>query len=50
MVANNIAVVPFFHPDLERLRNNKLGVQFHQTKTNFLVFSAEDDVWVNEMK
>lgn len=42
-----IDAVPFAHKDLDRWRENFYGVQYHHEPTNFLVFGAVDDVWIN---
>lgn len=38
---------PVPHDDLERWRNNFVGVRFLHAPTNFLVFGAIDDLWQN---
>jgi len=35
------------HPNLRRWRSNAVGVQFLHPTTNFLVFGAPDDLWVD---
>lgn len=47
MTANGIKAVPFTHPDMDDWRNNFKGVQFLHKPTNFLVFGAVDDLWLN---
>ncbi len=42
-----IDAIPFTHPDLEQWRHNFTGVRALHAKTNFLVFGAVDDVWVD---
>ena len=44
----HIDALPFDHPDLDRWRNNFVGQQFLHTPTNFLVFGAVDDLWINK--
>ena len=39
---------PFKHPDLDRWRDNRNGVQTLHKETGFLVFGAIDDVWIND--
>lgn len=46
MEENNIDAIPFEHPDMDKWRENFVGVQVHHMPTNFLVFGAVDDVWV----
>ena len=47
MVDNKVDAVPFPHENLNDWRHNFTGVQYTHTPTNFLVFGAVDDVWVN---
>lgn len=42
-----IDAVPYKSEKLKEWRNNFVGVQFHHKPTDFLVFGAVDDVWVN---
>lgn len=42
-----IDAVPFLHQDLDKWRENFVGVQFLHEKTNFLITGAVDDVWIN---
>lgn len=42
-----INAVPYEHPDLEQWRNNFVGIQYVHKPTNFLVYGAIDDVWVD---
>lgn len=42
-----IDAVPYEHPDLEQWRNNFVGIQYVHKLTNFLVYGAIDDVWVD---
>ena len=43
-----IEAVPFQHEKMDEWRNNFKGVQYHYDLTNFLVFGAVDDIWVNK--
>ncbi len=43
-----IDAVPFQHEEMDNWRNNFKGVQYHHDLTNFLVFGAIDDIWVNK--
>lgn len=45
-----IDVVPFAHEHINRWRHNFTGVQHHHAPTDFLVYGAVDDVWVNPKK
>lgn len=47
MEKNNIDAIPFAHENLNKWRHNFTGVQFEHTSTDFLVFGAVDDVWIN---
>src|SRR3989338_6175491 len=47
MRSHNIDLVPFDHPELETWRINMKGVQFYHEATNFLVYGAVDDIWVD---
>ena len=43
-----ISAVPFQHPDLEKWRHNFTGIRFIHQPTNFLVFGAVDDIWIDD--
>ena len=45
-----IDAIPFDHPDIDKWRNNFTGQQYLDPATNFLVFGAVDDVWINAKK
>jgi CRISPR/Cas system-associated exonuclease Cas4 (RecB family) len=45
-----IDAVPFEHPDMDKWRNTLTGVQARHEPTNFLVFGAIDDIWINPKK
>lgn len=42
-----IEAVPYQTPDIHKWRQNFTGVRHHHEPTDFLVFGAVDDVWVN---
>lgn len=42
-----IDAVPFEHEKMDEWRHNFTGVQCHHKPTNFLVFGAVDDIWIN---
>jgi len=44
----DIDAIPFSHPDIDKWRNNFVGKQYLHEDTNFLIFGAIDDVWVNK--
>ena len=46
MVEHNIDAIPFEHKDLNKWRENFVGIQYLHETTNLLVFGAVDDVWV----
>jgi CRISPR/Cas system-associated exonuclease Cas4 (RecB family) len=48
MVEHEIEAVPYAHADLDKWRENFVGVQHHHEPTNLLVFGAVDDLWVND--
>ncbi len=43
-----IDLVPFQHEKMEEWRHNFTGVRFLHQPTNFLVFGAIDDIWVDK--
>jgi CRISPR/Cas system-associated exonuclease Cas4 (RecB family) len=43
----NLKVIPYKCDEINKWRHNFTGVQFHHKATDFLVFGAVDDVWVN---
>lgn len=47
MSSHKIGAIPWPHEKLEDWRNNFKGIQFHHEATNFLVYGAIDDVWIN---
>jgi hypothetical protein len=47
MVANNIDAIPYQSSKLNQWRHNFTGVQHHDKDTDFLVYGAVDDIWVN---
>ncbi len=50
MVKHRIAAVPFRTPEMNTWRHNFTGVQYHHAPTDFLVYGAVDDVWINSKK
>ncbi|MFH0887787.1 MAG: PD-(D/E)XK nuclease family protein [Planctomycetota bacterium] len=48
MERHGIKAIPFAHEKLKDWRNNFSGIQHIHAETNFLVFGAIDDVWVND--
>ncbi|MFH0852385.1 MAG: PD-(D/E)XK nuclease family protein [bacterium] len=45
-----IPAVPFRHEKMNEWRENFKGVQFLHKATNFFVFGAIDDIWINSQK
>lgn len=43
-----VAAIPYAHDDLDKWRENFVGVQALHEPSNLLVFGAVDDVWINE--
>lgn len=48
MTDNQIKAIPFAHDNLDKWRENFVGVQYLHEPTNLLVFGAVDDLWVTE--
>lgn len=48
MIEHQINAVPFQHADLDKWRENFVGVGHLHAATNLFVFGAVDDIWVNE--
>jgi CRISPR/Cas system-associated exonuclease Cas4 (RecB family) len=46
MIEHKIDAIPFEHKDLNKWRENFVGIQYLHKPTNFLVFGAIDDVWI----
>lgn len=47
MTTYGVDAIPFTHKDMDVWRENFVGVQSLNEKTNLLIFGAVDDVWVN---
>ena len=43
-----IDAIPYTHPEIEAWRDNFTGMQYLHPKTNFLLFGAIDDVWIDK--
>lgn len=48
MLDNQIKAIPFAHDDLDKWRANFTGIGTLHAASNFYVFGAVDDVWVND--
>lgn len=46
MIEHKLDAVPFAHKDLNKWRENFVGVQALDEKSNIMVFGAVDDIWV----
>ena len=46
--ANNINLVPFQHNEIRDWQNNRKGIRYHDINTNFILYGAIDDCWVNK--
>lgn len=47
MMKYKIDAIPFQHPELNNWRENFVGIQYLQEKTNLIITGAIDDVWIN---
>lgn len=47
MEKHKIDAVPFDTPDIDKWRHNFTGVGFYHEPTDFLVYGAIDDAWIN---
>lgn len=43
----NINAIPYKSDQIDVWRTNFTGIQFHHKATDFLVFGAVDDIWIN---
>ncbi|MBI5046088.1 MAG: PD-(D/E)XK nuclease family protein [Candidatus Niyogibacteria bacterium] len=43
----NIPAIPFAHGDLDKWRENFVGVQYWHEPTKFIITGAVDDIWIN---
>lgn len=43
----HIEAVPFDHEKIDEWRNNRRGIQYYHQPTNFIIFGAVDDLWIN---
>lgn len=50
MQKHNIHAIPYKAGELHKWRHNFTGIQYHHKPTDFLVYGAVDDVWVNAKK
>jgi CRISPR/Cas system-associated exonuclease Cas4 (RecB family) len=48
MVDNQIKAVPFAHDDLDKWRENFIGVSTLHKPTNLFIYGAVDDLWIND--
>lgn len=50
MVAHDVKAIPFAHPELDKWRENFVGVQFFHEPTKMTISGAVDDLWINDKK
>lgn len=50
MMNNKIKAVPWKTPEMNKWRHNFTGVAYHHEPTDFLVYGAIDDLWLNQEK
>ncbi len=48
MLEHNLRAVPFKHEDLNKWRENFVGIGYLDEATNLFIFGAVDDLWLNE--
>ncbi|MCL5733941.1 MAG: PD-(D/E)XK nuclease family protein [Patescibacteria group bacterium] len=48
MIKYGIKAVPFSHKDMDKWRENFVGVQYLHEPTNFIITGVVDDVWLND--
>ena len=41
-----VDAIPFEHPDLEKWRENFVGIQYLHEPTNLIITGAVDDIWI----
>lgn len=46
METYGIDAIPFNHSDIDKWRDNFVGLRVHHEPTNFIVFGAIDDIWM----
>lgn len=47
MNLHKLNMVPFKHPDINKWRNNRIGIQFYDNNSDILLYGAIDDIWLN---
>lgn len=50
MMSNKIKAVPWKTPEINKWRHNFTGVAYHHEPTDFMVYGAVDDLWLNSEK
>jgi len=43
----SVSAIPYKCEEINKWRHNFTGIQFHHKSTDFLVYGAVDDVWIN---
>ena len=44
---HGIDLIPYKHDEIEDWQNNRKGIKYHDTDTNFLLYGAIDDCWTD---
>ncbi len=47
MTSYGLKAIPYAHEELDKWRHNFTGIRFLHKETNFMIFGAVDDVWIN---
>lgn len=47
MIQNQIEAIPYAHQNLDEWRQPFRGIRFHHKPSDFIVFGAVDDLWIN---
>lgn len=48
MIEFGVEGIPYVHKDLNKWRENFVGVQYLHEPTNLLIYGAVDDIWINK--
>ncbi len=48
MTQSGLSLIPYAHPELESWRHNFKGIRHHHQASNFMLFGAIDDIWVDQ--
>ncbi len=50
MATYGIDAIPWQHPNMDKWRHNFTGIQYLHPATNWLIYGAVDDVWINKQE